>query len=536
MDEISEGRGRMGTTSQTGAEALVRTLIAGQVDTCFANPGTSEMHFVAALDRIPGIRCVLGLQENTVTGMADGYFRVTGRPAATLLHCGPGYANGIANIHNARRAGSGMLNIVGDHAIPHVAHDSPLTADVDALVGATSQWHAFGTDPARIGIDAARGLEAAGAGHGRIASLVLPADVSWGAGGVEAVPGPPPAPAPPEPMAVEKVARALRSGRRALIVLGTPAVTEDLHPLLAGIAQATGATLMGSPMIARIPKGRGRLALPVVPYPVDDALRALDPYDVVVLVSCPPPTGFFLYPGRPSRVHRADAELLTLARPDQDAAAALRTLAAELGAGPAAIPAPAPAAEAPASGPIEPMGFAAVVARLLPEEAIVVNEALTLGGGFPAVMPSAAPCDWLTVTGGAIGGGPPLATGAAVGARAMGRADRRVVALQADGSAAYTLQALWTQARENLPVTTLLLNNRAYAILLGEYAKVGAQPGQTARDMMSLDRPAIDWCAIAQGFGVPATAVETLEALEAALAAALAAEGPRLIDVRFAPG
>lgn len=519
-------------TQQTGAEALVRTLIAGNVDTCFANPGTSEMHFVAALDRVPGIRCVLGLQENTVTGMADGYFRVTRRPAATLLHCGPGYANGIANIHNARRAGSGMLNIVGDHAIPHVAHDSPLTADVDALVGATSQWHAFGTSPARIGADAARGIEAASEAYGRVASLVLPADVSWSEGGVAAEPDAARPPLSPDPKAIAEVARALRSGRKVLMVLGTQAVVADLHPLLYGLSRATGVTLMGSPAIASLPVGRGRLDLPPVPYSVDVAVETLKPYDVVVLVNCPPPVGFFLYPGRPSRVHRADADVLTLSREDQDAVAALRALAAELGVGPAAVPVAEGRIPA-ASGAITPEGFAAVVCRQMPAEAIVVDEALTLGGGFGPLFPLLPPADWLIVTGGAIGGGIPLATGAAVGAQVMGRPDRRVISLQADGSAAYTLQALWTQAREKLPVTTLLLNNRSYAILLGEYAKVGAQPGPTAASMMSLDRPGIDWAGMARSFGLTAATVTTLEELETALAEALALDGPMLIDVQF---
>jgi len=518
---------------QTGAEALVRTLIGAGVDTCFANPGTSEMHFVAALDRIPGIRCVLGLQENAVTGMADGYFRVTRRPAATLLHCGPGHANGIANLHNARRAGSGILNIVGDHATDHVAHDSPLTADVEALVGAASDWHAFGTDPARIGADAARALAAAGSGYGRVASLVLPADVSWGVGGTAALPVPPAAPRPPDPGAVARAARALRSGRRALILLGTPAVVAELHPLLAGLARGTGAALIGSPMIAALPRGRGRLDLPTVAYPVDDALRQLDPFDVILLVNCPPPVGFFRYPGRPSLMHRPDAEVITLSRADQDAAAALHALAAALEIAPAAVPAAEGGIPA-VSGPLTPESFAATVARALPEDAIVVNEALTLGTGFAAVMPHAAPVDWLTVTGGAIGGGIPLATGAAVGARATGRPDRRVVTLQADGSAAYTLQALWTQARESLPVTTLLLNNRAYAILLGEYAKVGARPGPTARDMMRLDRPTLDWVALARGFGVAAETAATVEDLAPALARSLTRDGPTLIDLRFA--
>lgn len=518
--------------TQTGAEALVRTLVGAGMDTCFANPGTSEMHFVAALDRIPGINCVLGLQENVVTGMADGYFRVTRRPAVTLLHCGPGYANGIANLHNARRAGSGILNIVGDHAVAHVAHDSPLTADVDALVGATSDWHQFGTDPARIGSDAARGLAAAGSGHGHVASLVLPADVSWSRGGVVAPRLAPAAPRPPDATAVQRTARALRSGRRATILLGTPAVAAGLHPLLAGIARATGAELIGSPMIAAMPRGRGRLSLPTVAYPVDEAIRQLAPFDTVILVNCPPPVGFFLYPGRPSLLHRPDAEVIVLSREDQDAGAALCALAAELGAAPEAIPLDEGSIAMP-SGPITPDSFAATVACLLPEDAIVVNEALTLGGGFQAVMSRAQPVDWLAVTGGAIGGGIPLATGAAVGARMTGRPDRRVVTLQADGSAAYTLQGLWTQARERLPVTTLLLDNRAYAILLGEYAKVGAEPGETALRMMRLDHPALDWVALAQGFGVKAEVASTVEELAPAFARSLARDGPTLVDVRF---
>lgn len=518
--------------TQSGAEALVRTLIAGGIDTCFANPGTSEMHFVAALDRIPGIQCVLGLQENVVTGMADGYFRMTGRPAATLLHCGPGYANGIANIHNARRAGSGMLNIVGDHAIPHVAYDSPLTSDVSALVGATSQWHAFGTAAERIGLDAARALEAAAAGYGQIASLVLPADVSWSDGGAVAQPRAPVKPLAPDPEAIRKAARTVRSGGKVLILLGTDAVALPLHPLLIGLVAGTGADLMGSPTIAKIPRGRGRLNLPVVPYPVDDAIARLAPYDALVLVNCPPPVGFFRYPGRPSVLHRPDADVIVLSRPEQDAAAALEALAHELGVMPGDIPSSVGALP-DVQGAITPTSLAAHVARLLPENALVVAETITSGTGFPAAMPHAAPVDWISVTGGAIGGGPPLATGAAVGLRAIGEGNRHVIALQADGSAAYTLQAFWTQAREELPIITLLLNNKSYAILLGEYQKVGANPGPTARAMMSLEDPAIDWCSLARGFGLDAAEAPTHEALEAAFLEALRSRKPTLINVHL---
>lgn len=523
----------MTSTNLTGAEALVHSLVAGKVDTCFANPGTSEMHFVAALDRIPGIRCVLGLQENSVTGMADGYYRIAQRPAVTLLHCGPGYANGIANIHNARRAGSGMLNIVGDHATDHVAFDSPLTADVEKLVGGSSEWHRFGTQPASIGTDAVAGLEQASFGYGQIASLVLPADVSWSSGGQIAEFSGAEGPQAFDPAIVQQVANLLKSGRKALILLGTPAVVAELHPLLKGISVKSGADLMGSSTISNMPKGKGRLVLPGVPYAVGDAIERLKDYDVLVLVNCPPPVGFFRYPNFPSLMHSPDAEVITLTEAHQDAVAALRALANVLGAVELPIDNVQGEIERPQDGPITPKSLAQLVGRQMPDNAIVVNEALTSGGGFEAITPLIPPCDWLTVTGGAIGGGIPLATGAAIGAEAIGEKGRRVIALQADGSAAYTVQALWTQARENLPVTTLLLDNRSYAILLGEYAKVGAEPGPTALDMMSLVRPEIDWVALAHGFGVEAVMVSTNQELEQALTKALAKDGPMLIDVRL---
>lgn len=521
-----------GDPALTGAEALVHTLIGAGVSACFANPGTSEMHFVAALDRIEGVRCVLGLQENVVTGMADGYFRVTGKPAATLLHCGPGLANGIANLHNARRGGAGIVNIVGDHAIAHVPFDSPLTADVAGLAGSCSDWVTVSTTPQAVGADAARAVQAAGADHGHVATLILPADVSWGEGGVVQPALAPIAPAPIDPLQLQRVIAAVRSGERVLMVLGAPALVAGAHPLLAAL-QAAGIDLMASPLAGRIPVGRGRLAIRTVPYVVDVAVEALRPYDHIVLVNCPPPTAFFLYPGRPSLVSRPDAQTITLARQEQDGFAALVALSAALGLEPSA-PQTAEAGPGVEHGPITPEALAGAVCELMPENAIIVGEALTQGAGFPARFPGMAPCDYIAMVGGAIGGGLPMATGTAIGAAEIGQGDRRIVSLQADGSAAYTLQALWTQARENLPCTTLLLNNQKYAILLGEYRNVGANPGQTAFDMLSLDRPAIDWAGIANSFGVTGRVVFTVEELRQAFSEALALEGPCLIDVRMA--
>ena len=516
--------------AQSGAEALVRSLIAGGVTTCFANPGTSEMHFVAALDRIPGIRCVPGLQENTVTGMADGYFRVLGRPAATLLHCGPGLANGIANLHNARRAESGVINITGDHALAHVKYDSPLTSDIAALAGASSDWLRIGSSADDIGADAARAISQAGAGvgHGRVATLVLPADVSWGEGGREAPAAPPQSLNPPDAQRIAAAVTALRSGEPCVIVLGTAALTVAAQPLVAAISSATGAPLKASGMVAVQPRGRGRLDIAPVPYPVDLALAALEPFTCVITIGCPMPTAFFLYPGKPSLVTRPDASHIALAGRDDDCQAVLAALAAALDSVPAPLPVPPVIPFAEPEGAITAEGFAETVCALIPDNAIVVNEALTLGTGFPARAGRTAPCDWLHITGGAIGGGIPVATGAAVAAP-----ERRVITLQADGSAAYTMQALWTQAREGLNVLTLILNNRSYAILVGEYARVGASPGPTAMNMLSLERPAIDWAGLAGAMGVPGEAVTTLEGLRQAMRVALDRPGPCLLDVRF---
>ncbi|HEY0826347.1 MAG TPA: acetolactate synthase large subunit, partial [Ramlibacter sp.] len=489
-----------------GARSLVETLIAAGVDTCFANPGTSEMHFVAALDQSAGIRCVLGLQENVVTGMADGYYRIAGKPACTLLHCGPGLANGLANLHNARRARSGIVNIVGDQATYHRPYDAPLTADTDALARAVSGWLRTSTKAEDVGRDAAAAVQAARTAPGQVATLVLPSDASWNEGGVPAQPLAVPAPAALDPSAVERAARALRAGGKVLLLLAGRAVQADAQALAWRIASATGARLMAdfvNPMVAR---GRGRLQLERVPYKTDLAIEALAGFEHIVLVSAKAPVGFFAYPGLPSIQYPPQAQLHVLSRPEQDAVAALRALAEALGAPEAAIPDPGPRPQA-ASGAPTPDKLAQTVAALLPENAIVCDESVSYGRGFYKGTHAAAPHDWLHLAGGAIGDGLPVATGAAIGAGGQ----RRVLSLQADGSAMYTLQALWTQARERLPVTTILLNNRKYGILVGEYKGVGATPGPTAMRMLDLGDPDLQWVKLAQGMGVEAARATTME-------------------------
>jgi acetolactate synthase-1/2/3 large subunit len=508
-----------------GAESLVHTLLRSGVDTCFCNPGTSEMHFVAALDRVPGMRCVLGLFEGVVTGAADGYARMSGKPAATLLHCGPGLANGLANLHNARRAQSPIVNVVGDQATYHRPNDAPLTADTEGWARGASAWVRTAVSSATVGADAAVAVQAARTHPGQIATLILPSDTSWDDGGivVDALPVPPRPTS--DPAQIRNAAEILRRGVPTLIVLGGEAVRAEALEHAHRIATATGAKLIAQGANARVSRGRGRVPIDRIPYVVDTAVKALAGTQHVILCGLRKPVTFFAYPNKPTTPIPPDANIHVLARPDQDAAEALARLADELGAPHAPIPDPGPRAE-PARGKLTPDSVAATLAALLPDQAVVTDEAVTFGRGFFPFTYAAAPHDWLNSTGGAIGCGPPLATGAAVGAPG-----RRVVALQADGSAMYTLQALWTQARENLDVTTVLLSNRKYQILLGELANVGANPGRTALDMLDIGNPDLDWTKLAEGMGVAAARAETCERFADLFAQANARKGPFLIEL-----
>jgi acetolactate synthase-1/2/3 large subunit len=507
-----------------GAESLVRTLLGSGVDTCFANPGTSEMHFVAALDRIPGMRCVLGLFEGVVTGAADGYARLAGKPAATLLHCGPGLANGLANLHNARRARVPVVNCVGDQATYHRPLDAPLTADTEGWARGVSAWVRTARSAAEVGADAAVAVQAARTSPGQIATLILPSDTCWEEGGKVAPPLPVPVAPEVAPFAVETARRLLQSGEQVLLLLGGAALREGALADAHRIAAATGARLLAPLSNALVARGQGRHPIERVPYPVDAACKALAGVRHLILVGATAPVTFFAYPGKPGRPYPPDAEVHVLARPEQDSPAALRALAETLGAPP--VPPPPAERATPARGAVTPEAFARSLAALLPEHAVVVDESITFGRSLFAPTHGAAPHEWLQLCGGAIGEGLPLATGAAVAAPG-----RRVVTLEADGSALYTVQALWTQARERLDVTTIIFNNRRYAILQGELAAVGANPGRTALDLMDLGNPDMDWVRIAEGFGVPAARAETMERFNDLFAQSCASPGPFLIDL-----
>ena len=511
-----------------GAESLVRTLVSGGVNACFANPGTSEMHFVAALDRIEGMRCVLCLYEGVVTGAADAYYRMTGEPASTLLHLGPGLGNGLANLHNAKKAGSGIVNIIGEHAGYHIKHNAPLTSDIEGVARPMSDWVRTALSSNTVAADGALAIQAAREAPGRVATLILPADTAWGDAGGPATVLPPVARQPVANDAVSAGARALTCGEPALLMLGGAALRGKALELAGRIAAKTGCRLMSEYNNARMESGAGRVQATRLPYVVDVALAALKGFRQLVLVGAKTPVSFFAYPGKPSVLIPDDCKVTRVAGVESDLEGALEALAAELDARntpPAGIAAPArPALPA---GKVTLDGIAAVLAALIPENAIVIDESITTGRGFDAAMVGAPPHDWLNIMGGSIGWGLPAAVGAAFAAP-----DRKVIALEGDGSAMYTLQALWTMARENLDVTVIVFANRSYKILHVELANVGAGvPGRRANDMLTLDRPNLDWIELAKGFGVEAGRAASLEELAQQFRRGLARRGPCLVEL-----
>jgi acetolactate synthase-1/2/3 large subunit len=510
-----------------GAESLVRTLVAGGVNVCFANPGTSEMHFVAALDRVEGMRCVLGLFEGIVTGAADGYYRMTRAPASTLLHLGPGLANGLANLHNARKANSGIVNIVGQHALHHIAYNAPLTSDIEGLARPMSGWVRTSPDAASVARDGAAAIAAARGQPAQIATLILPADTAWTeAEGIAAVPAPAQS-AGFDALAVDRVAAALSRNEPTLLLLSGGALTERGLALAERIAGKTGCKVMGQTYNPRMARGRGRFSIERIPYVVEQALPILKPYRHCVLVDAVDPVAFFAYPNKPSRLLPDGCAVHHLCDASENAVAALEALAEALGARPADVKPQAMVELVKPTGALTHAAIAMAIAGAIPENAIVVDESLTTGRGFFPPTAAAAPHDWLQNMGGSIGFSTPVATGAAVACP-----DRKVLCMVGDGSAMYTLQSLWTQARERLGVTTIVFANRAYQILRGEFAGVDAgEPGRRATDMLTIDRPALDWVALAKGMGVEGRAVTTAEAFSAALADANAEKGPRLIEV-----
>jgi acetolactate synthase-1/2/3 large subunit len=510
-----------------GAESLLRTLVNGGVNVCFTNPGTSEMQFVAAADRVPGMRCVLGLQEGVVTAAADGYARMANNPAATLLHLGPGLANGLANLHNAMRAAMPIINIVGDHATQHRKLDPPLHSDIATYARPVSGWIHEVTSAEEIPEATYDAITAALGPPGRIATLIVPADCSW-----DTAPDPitdpvlvPDFERVPQD-AVDAAAAALRSGEPAVLLLSAYALREKGLELAGKVAAATGARMMCDTFNTRLQRGAGRVPVERLPYFPERVLEALSGVRHLIIVGSRAPVAFFAYPGMPGELTPPGCAVHVLARTDQHIIDALKRLVSAVGAEktePVRQPAQRPVQ---IQGPLSGDTIALSLAALMPEQSIVVDESISDGFSVMPRTAGAPPHDWLFITGGAIGQGMPMATGAAVACP-----DRKVISLEADGSAMFTLQSLWTQARESLDVTTIIYANRRYRILEIEHERVGAgAPGPKAQELFSLSRPNLDWVRLSEGMGVPARRVHSAEAFHRQLAAYLREPGPNLIE------
>ena len=512
-----------------GAQALINTLVDHGVDTCFMNPGTSEMHFVAALDDVTAMHSVLALFEGVATGAADGYARMAGRPAATLLHLGPGLGNGLANLHNARRANSPVVNIVGDHATYHRKYDAQLQSDIETVARNVSPFVLTTASTPELCRDAVAALAAAVGPPGAVATLILPADVSWSDGG-EVVSGPAAGSIGsglrPDEDALDAVAGALRSGEPAVVLIGGRACSGEAFELAADLAAATGATLMAETFPARLERGAGRPTVERLAYLAEFAAMQLEGIRHLVLVDARSPVSFFAYPGKPSDLVPEGCVVHVAAGPSDDVDAALVALTELLRVTRGTASRQLAHIPTRPTGALTAQSVCEAIGALLPEGAIVSDEGNTAGLFAPGATAGAPPHDWLCLTGGAIGQGLPVAVGAAVAAR-----DRRVVALEADGSAMYTLQAWWTMAREGLDVTTVLLNNHSYAVLNMELDRVGAETaGPRARDMLDIGRPGLDFVQLAKGMGLHAATAETAEEFTDQLARALATPGPSVVE------
>lgn len=512
-----------------GAESLVQTLTDQGVEICFANPGTSEMHFLKALEN-PSMRSVLCLFEGVCTGAADGYYRMKDTPASTLLHLGPGLANGLANIHNAKRASSGMVNIVGEHSAAHLKYDPPLMSDIEGLARPLSHWVRRVESPRAVASDVATAVSKASEHPGQIATLILPGDTSWQDAGEQIVlPRMVTSAKIPDTARIDHIAKVLRLGEPTLIILAGRSTRARALELAGKLKAVTGCRIATQFFSARIERGAGRVTLERIPYAVGPAVEYLKGFKHIITVETTEPIAFFSYPDKPSLLKSPGTSVQSLVEIGEDGAVGLEMLVEALGATNSVALIQQRSDATPPTGALTPATIAQALAAALPENCILVDESLTTGRETMGLTVGAARHDLINNMGGSIGYGTPVATGAALACP-----DRRVFCMVGDGSAMYTIQSLWTQAREGLNITTIIFANNSYAILKAEYANMGAgAPGPRALAMIDIDRPRIDWLAMAKSMGVPAVAVDTAEAFHKAMADSVNEPGPCLIEVRL---
>ena len=511
-----------------GAESLVGTLLEGNVDVCFTNPGTSEMHFVAALDQYDKMRSILCLFEGCATGAADGYFRMKRTPASTLLHLGPGLANGLANLHNAKKASSGIVNIVGEHALDHIKLNAPLTSDIEGIARPVSHWVKTSKSSKDIAVDGAEAIEMANVNPGQISTLILPGDTAWNEGNAIQSIKLKNKYSTVSSNLIDEALTALREAKNPLILVGGSALEEKNLIKLAKVADKIGCPMKTDWFNARLDKGAGRVNSVRIPYVVDKAVEVLKDFDSIIIIGARRPVAFFAYPNKPGVLTQESTKFIELASLSDDITSVINELSDKVGI---SDNKPSTVSEFKIpdipSGPINPTSLGMVLGALIPENAIVVDESVTTGREFFYQTAGSHPHTWLNNCGGSIGFGMPVAIGAAVACP-----DKKVISLEGDGSAMYTVQSLWTMARENLDIVVLIFANQSYKILQGELTNVGVDnPGKSALEMLSLKDPSLDWVSVSKGMGVDAVRVDNLEDLVKNFKHGLKDKGPFLIEV-----
>ena len=509
-----------------GAESMLESLINNGVDVCFTNPGTSEMHMVSAIGKTQGMRAILGLFEGVCTGAADGYGRMAGKPACTLLHLGPGLSNGSANLHNAYKANSPIINLIGDHATYHKKHDAPLTSDVIGLATPVSHWVKTSVDAKSLPNDAVQAVNIANTGLGKISTLIVPADCAWNESVAPISENNRPRIPTVEKAAVDVAMQLLSNGKPTLLLLNNMALTEPSLVLVDKIAQASGARVFRDTFIRRMPRGKGCCAVERLGYFSEEAMEQVKGIEQFIMVGTKAPVAFFAYPDKENEFYSKNTTLHTLCTQDENAEDALHHLVQALGANniaPRFVQLEKPGL---GTGDLTPETIGQTFSELMPSNAIIVDEAVTSSGPCQKYSATSEYHDWIDLTGGSIGFGLPFSIGAAVACP-----DRKVICIHGDGGAMYTIQSLWTIARENLDICIVVFANRKYQILQVELTRVGAKSiNDKTRDMLDIGRPDLNFVNLAQGMGVNASQATTIDEFNQQYKEAMQHKGPRLIE------
>ena len=512
-----------------GAKIILETAKEAGVTVCFTNPGTTEMPLVLAFNSDPSIKTILGLFEGVCTGAADGYGRMLNVPALTLLHLGPGLANGIANLHNARRAKVPLVNLIGEHTTWHRSADPPLAMDIETLSSTVSGWYKTNQYPYTLSQDLADAIAAAD--YGQISTLIVPNDNQLAECPNYKIFRPVFSFEPYDSDSIDNAAQILRAHKRTALLLGGRSLRDRGLQAAARIRAATDCDLITEHLPAYIERGAGLPDVVRIPYFPEAAIKLLSRYEAVVIVQTGEPVSFFGYEGYSSYLLGADQIKVRIASPEQDAAEVLEHLCEALGARndrkiPETILSKLNRPDIP-NGQLTPENVCRTVAALQPENAIIVDEGITTSGAYYPLSAGLPRHTFMTTTGGSIGWGMPCALGASVACP-----ERQVINLQADGSAMYTVQALWTEAREGLNITTLICANRSYNILKAELSRIGGASIQPeVFSVIDLESPVINWTNLARGMGVPAVTADTTEGLAKELIRSLSEPGPHLIEM-----